>query len=78
MLNPFDAFALAQEWLFERLIEPAAFSLGLGNLLEDGFVATGWLLVGLLQIAVLLLLIGPRSGAGRSSRWWTAPPSAWT
>ena len=68
MLNPFDAFALAQEWLFERLIEPAAFSLGLGNLLEDGFVATGWLLVGLLQIAVLLLLIGP------AQRRWPVEP----
>lgn len=68
MLNPFDAFALAQEWLFERLIEPAAFSLGLGNLLEDGFVATGWLLVGLLEIAVLLLLIGP------AQRRWPVEP----
>ena len=68
MPSPFDAFALAQQWLFERLIEPAAFSLGLGNLLEDGFVATGWLLVGLLEIAVLLLLIGP------AQRRWPVEP----
>jgi hypothetical protein len=34
------------------------FNAGLGNLLEDGYRATGWLLVGLLQIAVMLTLIG--------------------
>ena len=58
-MTPADLFASAQQWLFEALIEPAAFRLGLGNLLEDGFVAAGWLLLGLLQIAVLLLVIGP-------------------
>ena len=35
------------------------FMLGMGNLLEDGFAATGWLLVGLLQLVVLVALIGP-------------------
>ncbi|MBN8556544.1 MAG: sterol desaturase family protein [Proteobacteria bacterium] len=58
-MTPADLFASAQQWLFEALIEPVAFQLGLGNLLEDGFVAAGWLLMGLLQIAVLLLVIGP-------------------
>lgn len=54
-----DAFSATQQWLFETCIVPAAFALGLGNLLEDGYVAAGWLLVGVLQIAVLLLVIGP-------------------
>ena len=58
-MTPADLFASAQQWLFEALIGPAAFRLGLGNLLEDGFVAAGWLLLGLLQIAVLLMVIGP-------------------
>ena len=58
-MTPADLFASAQQWLFEALIGPAAFRLGLGNLLEDGFTATGWLLVGLMQIAVLLLVIAP-------------------
>ena len=52
-------FASAQQWLFERIFQPLLFNLGLGNLLEDGYAATGWLLVGLLQIAVLVLVIGP-------------------
>lgn len=59
-MNPLeDLFALAQQWIFERLLEPAMFALGLGHLLEDGYAAAGWLLVGLLQIAVLLAVVGP-------------------
>ncbi|QEA12248.1 sterol desaturase family protein [Comamonas flocculans] len=54
-----DWFASAQQWLFEAFIQPLAFTLGQAGLIEDGFVATGWLLAGLLQIAVLVLLIGP-------------------
>jgi sterol desaturase/sphingolipid hydroxylase (fatty acid hydroxylase superfamily) len=54
-----DTFSLAQQWLFESVVQPLMFALGLGQLLEDGYTATGWLLVGLLQVAVLLLIIGP-------------------
>jgi sterol desaturase/sphingolipid hydroxylase (fatty acid hydroxylase superfamily) len=35
------------------------FELGLGNLLEDGYEATAWFMVGLIQIIILLALIGP-------------------
>ncbi len=51
-----DLFGTVQQLLFEGAVQPLLFGLGLGNLLEDGFVATGWLLVGLLQIAVMLSL----------------------
>ena len=54
-----NAFADLQEWLFEALVQPLAFSLGLGNRLEDAYDATGWLLIGLLQLVVLLAVIGP-------------------
>jgi sterol desaturase/sphingolipid hydroxylase (fatty acid hydroxylase superfamily) len=54
-----NAFSAAQQWLFEHLMQPIAFAAGAGNLLEDGFAATGWLLAGLMQILVLLLVIGP-------------------
>ncbi|HSV34933.1 MAG TPA: sterol desaturase family protein [Ramlibacter sp.] len=54
-----DVFSAAQQWLFETLMQPAMFALGLGQLLEDGYAASGWLLVGLLQIAVLVALVGP-------------------
>jgi sterol desaturase/sphingolipid hydroxylase (fatty acid hydroxylase superfamily) len=54
-----SAFSGTQEWLFETLIQPVMFALGLGNLLVDGYTATGWLLVGLLQFVVLWAVIGP-------------------
>jgi sterol desaturase/sphingolipid hydroxylase (fatty acid hydroxylase superfamily) len=54
-----NTFSAAQQWLFEAAVQPLMFALGLGQLLEDGYTATGWLLVGLLQIAVLLAVIGP-------------------
>jgi C4-dicarboxylate transporter len=54
-----DLFASAQGGLFETLIQPLMFNLGMGNLLVDGFDATGWLLVGVLQLLVLAGLIGP-------------------
>ncbi|MCA3251918.1 MAG: sterol desaturase family protein [Rubrivivax sp.] len=44
------------------------YGAGLGNLLEDGYRATGWLLVGLLQIALMLLVIG------RLERWRPVEP----
>ena len=52
-----DAFGLAQQWLFEGLLQPLMFHLGLGNLLAEGYRATGWLLVGLLQIVLMLTLM---------------------
>jgi sterol desaturase/sphingolipid hydroxylase (fatty acid hydroxylase superfamily) len=51
-----DLFGNLQQWLFEQAIQPLMFATGLGNLLEEGYRATGWLLVGLLQIAVMLTL----------------------
>jgi sterol desaturase/sphingolipid hydroxylase (fatty acid hydroxylase superfamily) len=54
-----NGFSAAQQWLFERAVQPLMFLLGLGNLLEDGYEATGWLMVGLLQLAVLVAVIGP-------------------
>ena len=53
-----DTFNAAQQWLFEAVVQPLVFGMGLGNLLEDAFDATGWLLVGLLQIAVIAVVLG--------------------
>ena len=54
-----DLFANAQAALYEGVMQPIAFELGLGNRLEDVFNGTGWLLVGLIQIIVMLLVISP-------------------
>lgn len=54
-----DIFANTQAALYEGVMQPIAFATGLGNRLEDVFNGTGWLLVGLIQIAVMLVVIGP-------------------
>ena len=52
-----DLFGQAQQLLFEQVVQPLLFELGLASVMEDGFVATGWLLVGLVQIALMLTLM---------------------
>ena len=52
-------FSAGQQWLFEAAVQPLMFALGLGNLLEDGYEATAWFLVGLIQIALLLAVVVP-------------------
>jgi sterol desaturase/sphingolipid hydroxylase (fatty acid hydroxylase superfamily) len=60
MLDRFaDEFAVLQGWLFEHVVEPMVYGAGLGGWLEDAFDATGWLLVGLIQVGILLAIIGP-------------------
>ena len=54
--------------LFEAVVQPVLYVMGMGNLLEDAYHATAWLLVGLLQLAVLLVVIGPLQ------RWRPAEP----
>jgi sterol desaturase/sphingolipid hydroxylase (fatty acid hydroxylase superfamily) len=56
LMNAFDG---VQQWLFETVVQPLAFTSGLGNFLEDAYEGTGWLLVGLVQLVVMMLLIAP-------------------
>lgn len=54
-----DLFGQAQQMLFEGLVQPAMFRLGMAGLFEEGYDAVGWLLVGLAQIAVILCVFAP-------------------
>ena len=54
-----DTFAMLQARLFEGLVQPFMFHLGLGNYLEDAYAATAWFMVGVIQVLVLLLVVGP-------------------
>lgn len=56
LLHFTDAFDGVQQAVYEAVVQPVAFALGMGNLLEDGYAATGWLLVGLLQLVIMLAL----------------------
>ncbi|MFN4120543.1 sterol desaturase family protein [Acidovorax sp.] len=54
-----NGFDVLQQQLFEGVLQPLMFHLGLGNLLETGYEAAGWLLVGVLQLVVIVAVIGP-------------------
>ena len=54
-----NIFSMVQQQLFETVVQPAMFALGMGNLLEDGYEATAWFMVGVIQILILLAVIGP-------------------
>ena len=51
-----DAFFALQQGLFESTVQPLLFAAGLGNLLEDGYRASGWVLLGLIQLFIMLTL----------------------
>jgi sterol desaturase/sphingolipid hydroxylase (fatty acid hydroxylase superfamily) len=54
-----ETFAYTQLWLFESILQPVMFKMGMAGVLEQGFEAAGWLLVGMLQILVILCILVP-------------------
>jgi sterol desaturase/sphingolipid hydroxylase (fatty acid hydroxylase superfamily) len=48
-----------QSWLFEGLVQPLLFALQMGNRLEDAYIATGWVMMGLLQLLLMVVVIAP-------------------
>ncbi len=59
-----DAWGAAQQELFEAVVQPTLYALGGASVLSEAYDATGWFLVGLLQIAVMVVFIAPLQ-----SRW---------
>ena len=51
-------FGDQQQALFETLVQPLMYAVGWGNLLEDAYTATGWLMVGVIQLVLMVVLIG--------------------
>jgi sterol desaturase/sphingolipid hydroxylase (fatty acid hydroxylase superfamily) len=45
--------------VFQDMILPVVYHLGFGGYAEDAFTGTEWLLVGVVQIAVMILILGP-------------------
>ncbi|NYE64184.1 sterol desaturase/sphingolipid hydroxylase (fatty acid hydroxylase superfamily) [Duganella sp. 1224] len=54
-----DWLGVAQGWLFETAVQPLVFRLGFGEFVEDAFEGTEWLLIGLLELALLFLVLRP-------------------
>ena len=53
-----EFFDNAQQWLFESLVQPLLFHAGLGGMIEDAYTGTMWLLIGILQIILLVVVFG--------------------
>ncbi|VCU70268.1 Fatty acid hydroxylase superfamily protein [Pigmentiphaga humi] len=59
MENLSDLFSATQQWLFESLVQPALFHLGLSGFIEDAYDGTMWVLAGCLQLLVMLAIFVP-------------------
>jgi sterol desaturase/sphingolipid hydroxylase (fatty acid hydroxylase superfamily) len=72
-MNPIDwsvhVFTLAQAWVFEHVVQPLIYSLGLMEYLESAFDATEFILLGLLEIALLVILFRPLEAWFPVERW---------
>ncbi|MGA0795758.1 MAG: sterol desaturase family protein [Quisquiliibacterium sp.] len=53
-----DPLAVMQGWLFEQLILPLLYRAGLMRFAEQAFDATEWVLIGVIEVAALMLLMG--------------------
>jgi sterol desaturase/sphingolipid hydroxylase (fatty acid hydroxylase superfamily) len=54
-----DWFSQAQGWLFQTVVQPILFSSGLGDIAEEAFEGTEWFLIGVLELALLYLILRP-------------------
>ncbi|MDE2427235.1 MAG: sterol desaturase family protein [Burkholderiales bacterium] len=59
MNNFSDLFTSVQAWIFESLVQPLMFYLGLGEFVEESFEGVEWLMFGVLQLIVLFLILRP-------------------
>ena len=54
-----DWLGTAQGWLFETVVQPLLFHLGWGDITEEAFEGTEWLLIGLCELVVLFVVLRP-------------------
>ncbi len=64
-----NGFEFLQQALYEACVQPLAVWVGASNLLEQAYEGTGWLLVGLLQIAIMLVVMAPMEKIWPVEHW---------
>lgn len=67
-----DAFTQIHAWLFERVLQPVLFALGLTHYAEIGYDAIETLLLGVTQIVLLYLILRPLEARFPVERWATS------
>lgn len=58
-----DLFATVQGWLFETLVQPLVFFIGMGEFVEEAFTGTEFVLVGICELVILFLILRPLESA---------------
>ena len=59
-MNPLvQWFASAHTWVFESIVQPAMFTLGVMHFVEEAFLGTELALWGLIQVTLMLLVLRP-------------------
>jgi len=54
-----DWFSQVQGWLFQTVVQPVLFTSGLGDIAEEAFEGTEWFLIGVLELALLYMVLRP-------------------
>ena len=65
-----DWFVLIQGWLFDTLVQPVLFALGLASYVEMGFEGIEFALLGIIELTIAYALMRPLEA------WW--PAEHWT
>lgn len=69
MTSVIDLFTTIQGWLFDTLVQPILFALGLAEFVEPGFDAVEFVLLGMLQLGLAYLLLRPLEALWPAERW---------
>lgn len=71
-----DLLGQAQGWLFESAVQPLLYASGMGDIAEEAFEGTEWLLIGLAELVLVYLVLRPLEAAlpvhpitDRRARW---------
>jgi sterol desaturase/sphingolipid hydroxylase (fatty acid hydroxylase superfamily) len=69
MISLSNLFTTIHGWLFDTLVQPLLFALGLAEYVEPGFDAVEFVLLGMLQLGVAYLLLRPLEALWPAERW---------
>lgn len=64
-----DSVGPLQVWLFEQVVQPALFAIGAMHLAEKSFDAIEWLILGVIEIAVLYAILRPLEAKRPAEIW---------
>lgn len=64
-----QAFTAVQAWLFEHAVQPLLYTFGWMRFQETAYDATEWFLLGVVQIALLYVLLRPLEALVPAERW---------